>query len=140
MELLVTKPAQKPTLDVGVDDYLCFAIYSVGHAFNKIYKPLLDPLGLTYPQYLVMSLLWAKDDQTVGSLGEKLYLESNTLTPRVAVIRMTSVRSVCVSQNKVPPCAHRPGKFPPASLRRQAFPWKTYIGSRQSSHPSGTPC
>ena len=68
-----------PVLDV--DDHLCFAIYSAGHAFNRIYKPLLGGLGLTYPQYLVMVALWAKDDQTVGSLGEKLLLESSTLTP-----------------------------------------------------------
>jgi DNA-binding MarR family transcriptional regulator len=79
----VTKPAQKPTPDVGVGDQLCFAVYSMGHAFNKIYKPLLDPLGLTYPQYLAMSVLWAMGDQTIGSLGEQLYLESNTLTPLV---------------------------------------------------------
>ena len=79
----MTKPPQKPTPDTGLADYLCFAVYSVGHAFNKIYKPLLDPLGLTYPQYLVMSVLWTKGDQTIGGLGEKLYLESNTLTPLV---------------------------------------------------------
>ena len=50
-------------------------------AKHRIYKPLLDELGLTYPQYLVMVSLWAKDDQTVGELGETLFLESNTLTP-----------------------------------------------------------
>jgi DNA-binding MarR family transcriptional regulator len=70
---------------VDVDDHLCFAIYSAGHAFNRVYKPLLGALGLTYPQYLVMLALWASDDrthdQTVGSLGEKLLLESSTLTP-----------------------------------------------------------
>ena len=62
-------------------DLLCFAVYATGHAFNKVYKPLLDEIGLTYPQYLVMVALWAKDDQTVGELGEKLFLESSTLTP-----------------------------------------------------------
>ena len=66
---------------LDVDDHLCFAIYSAGHAFNRIYKPLLVALDLTYPQYLVMVALWAGDDQTVGSLGEKLFLESSTLTP-----------------------------------------------------------
>jgi DNA-binding MarR family transcriptional regulator len=64
-----------------IDEMLCFSIYSAGHAFNKIYKPLLDELGLTYPQFLVMVALWAKDEQTVGALGEKLSLESSTLTP-----------------------------------------------------------
>ena len=48
---------------------------------NRVYKPLLDPLGLTYPQYLVMTVLWEKDEQTVKSVGQKLFLESNTLTP-----------------------------------------------------------
>jgi MarR family transcriptional regulator, organic hydroperoxide resistance regulator len=62
-------------------DLLCFAFYSASHAFNRIYKPLLDELGLTYPQYLVMMSLWAKDNQTVGELGEILFLESSTLTP-----------------------------------------------------------
>ncbi|MBI1205334.1 MAG: MarR family transcriptional regulator [Rhodopseudomonas sp.] len=65
----------------AVDDFLCFAIYSAGHAFNRVYKPLLEALGLTYPQYLVMVALWAKDDQTVGKLGATLFLESSTLTP-----------------------------------------------------------
>jgi MarR family transcriptional regulator, organic hydroperoxide resistance regulator len=69
----------EPFPEIG--DLLCFAIYSAGHAFNRVYKPLLDELGVTYPQYLVMVLLWAEDDQTVGSLGEMLFLESSTLTP-----------------------------------------------------------
>ena len=65
----------------GLADLVCFAVYSAGHAFNRVYKPLLDELGLTYPQYLVMVSLWDKDDQTVGELGELLFLESSTLTP-----------------------------------------------------------
>jgi len=64
-----------------VDDLLCFSVYSAGLAFNRIYKPLLEELGLTYPQYLVMVALWADDNQTVGGLGRQLFLESNTLTP-----------------------------------------------------------
>lgn len=63
------------------DDFICFAVYSAGHAFNRVYKPLLSALGLTYPQYLVLVALWAKDDRTVGSLGETLLLETSTLTP-----------------------------------------------------------
>jgi len=62
-------------------DFLCFAVYATGHEFNRAYKPLLDPLGLTYPQYLVMTALWETDDQTVSELGETLSLESSTLTP-----------------------------------------------------------
>jgi len=65
----------------SVDDLLCFAVYSAGLAFNQFYRPLLSELGLTYPQYLVMLSLGAKDDQTVTEIGQTLHLESNTLTP-----------------------------------------------------------
>src|SRR6266481_7194986 len=75
------KRAPKPDGTLKVGEFLCFAVYSANHAFNRVYKPLLDELGLTYPQYLAMVLLWEQDDQTVGSLGEKLFLESSTLTP-----------------------------------------------------------
>jgi DNA-binding MarR family transcriptional regulator len=62
-------------------DFLCFAMYSANHAFNRVYQPLLKGLGLTYPQFIAMILLWEQNDQTVGDLGRKLYLQSNTLTP-----------------------------------------------------------
>ncbi len=65
----------------GLDGFLCFAVYSANLAFNRVYKPMLDALGLTYPQYLALVALWTRDDQTVGGLGEQLFLESNTLTP-----------------------------------------------------------
>ncbi|PZO89951.1 MAG: MarR family transcriptional regulator [Sphingomonas sanxanigenens] len=70
-----------PPARIALDDFLCFAVYSAGHAFNRVYKPLLEKLGLTYPQYLVLVTLWEEDDQTVGQIGEKLFLESSTLTP-----------------------------------------------------------
>ena len=73
--------APVPQSDPKIDDFLCFAVYSASHAFNRLYKPLLDELGLTYPQYLVMVTLWERDDRTVGEIGEQLFLESNTLTP-----------------------------------------------------------
>ncbi len=60
---------------------LCFAIYSTAHAFNRVYKPLLDRLGLTYPQYLVMLVLWERDGVAVKDVGERLFLDSGTLTP-----------------------------------------------------------
>ncbi|HEX2146799.1 MAG TPA: MarR family transcriptional regulator [Pseudorhizobium sp.] len=60
---------------------LCFAIYGAAHAFTRAYKPLLDPLGLTYPQYLVMLTLWDKDGQPVKAIGERLGLDSGTLSP-----------------------------------------------------------
>ncbi len=64
-----------------IDDLLCFALYSAGHTFTRLYKPMLDPLGLTYPQFLVMIALWERDDRTVSEIGERLLLESSTLTP-----------------------------------------------------------
>ena len=60
---------------------LCFTVYSTAHAFNRAYKPLLDALGLTYPQYLAMFALWEHDDLAVKELGELLHLDSGTLTP-----------------------------------------------------------
>src|ERR1700733_12461455 len=73
------KHAADPLLQLG--NQLCFAIYSAGHAFNRVYKPLLDRLGLTYPQYLVMLVLWERDDIPVKEIGERLFLDSGTLTP-----------------------------------------------------------
>ncbi|WP_064711602.1 MarR family winged helix-turn-helix transcriptional regulator [Rhizobium bangladeshense] len=64
-----------------IDELLCFSIYSASHAFNQLYRPLLDELELTYPQFLVMTALWARDDRTVKDLGETLFLDSSTLTP-----------------------------------------------------------
>lgn len=65
----------------GLGDMLCFDVYAAHHAFTQAYKGLLEPLGLTYPQYLVLVALWSKDAQSVGALGAALGLESNTLTP-----------------------------------------------------------
>lgn len=62
-------------------DMLCFALHSAAHAVHAAYAPLLEPLGLTYPQYLVLSALVAKDDLTVSDIGAQVRLESNTLTP-----------------------------------------------------------
>ena len=62
-------------------DMLCFALHSTAHAVHAAYAPLLEPLGLTYPQYLVLMTLAAKGNQSVGSIGADLRLESNTVTP-----------------------------------------------------------
>ena len=70
-----------PAADRRLGDFLCFAIYSANLAFGRAYKPLLDELGLTYTQYIAIVALWEQDNQTVSGLGEKLFLESNTLTP-----------------------------------------------------------
>ena len=64
-----------------LSDYLCFAVYSANLAFGKAYKPILEELGLTYTQYITIIAMWEEDHQTVSGLGEKLFLESNTLTP-----------------------------------------------------------
>ncbi len=64
-----------------LDNQLCFALYSTSLAMTKLYKPMLEDMGLTYPQYLVMLVLWEQDGLTVSELGERLYLDSGTLTP-----------------------------------------------------------
>jgi MarR family transcriptional regulator, organic hydroperoxide resistance regulator len=64
-----------------LDHQLCFALYASSLAMTKLYKPLLEPLGLTYPQYLVMLVLWERDGITVSDVGERLTLDSGTLTP-----------------------------------------------------------
>ena len=67
--------------ELKLDNQLCFALYSSSLAMTKLYKPLLAELGLTYPQYLVMLVLWEQDDVTVSAIGDKLFLDSGTLTP-----------------------------------------------------------
>jgi MarR family transcriptional regulator, organic hydroperoxide resistance regulator len=79
----VPKPysAASPNPALLLDNQLCFALYSTSLALTKIYKPLLKPLGLTYPQYLVMLVLWETDHVMVSGLGGRLFLDSGTLTP-----------------------------------------------------------
>jgi len=67
--------------ELRLDKQLCFALYGAAHAFTRAYKPLLSPLGLTYPQYVVMMALWEEDDVAVKALGEKVGLDSGTLSP-----------------------------------------------------------
>lgn len=80
-------PTTKHSSDSAAADWLrldrqmCFALYSASLAMTKLYKPLLEPLGLTYPQYLVLLVLWERDGLSVGELGERLFLDSGTLTP-----------------------------------------------------------
>jgi DNA-binding MarR family transcriptional regulator len=71
----------KSDLMLQLDNQLCFALYSTSLAMTRVYKPLLDEMGLTYPQYLAMLVLWEKDGLMVSELGERLYLDSGTLTP-----------------------------------------------------------
>ena len=83
MERYITDMPTMPTSDkmLQLDHQLCFALYSASLAITKLYKPQLDKLGLTYPQYLTMMVLWEQDGQTVSELGARLSLDSGTLTP-----------------------------------------------------------
>ncbi len=71
----------RTTEPLALSNQLCFAFYSVSHAFSRAYRQFLDPLGLTYPQYVVLLVLWEQDNLTVKSIGEQLFLDSGTLTP-----------------------------------------------------------
>lgn len=71
----------KPDDSLSLDNQLCFALYSSSLLMTKLYKPMLDEIGLTYPQYLAMLALWEEDGVTVSALGARLYLDSGTLTP-----------------------------------------------------------
>ncbi|MCK5932691.1 MAG: MarR family transcriptional regulator [Fulvimarina manganoxydans] len=73
---------------VPLEEQLCYSIYSAAMAIQRIYKPLLDDLGLTYPQYLVLNVLWRDDRQSVGAIADKLALESSTLTPLLKRLEM----------------------------------------------------
>lgn len=115
-----TKTAEASDAALRLDDFLCFAVYTANHAFNRVYKPLLEDLGLTYPQYLVMVLLWEKDDQTVGSLGERLSLESSTLTPllkRLEALGLVERRRDPSDERQVRVSLTRPGQ----ALRQKAL-------------------
>jgi len=72
---------KRPAGERGLGDFLCFAIYSANLAFGRAYRKGLEDLGLTYPQWIAIVALWEQDGQTVSELGEKMFLESNTLTP-----------------------------------------------------------
>lgn len=71
--------SRKTTAKLG--DFMCFAIYSTNLAYSRVYKPVLEQLGLTYPQYVTIVCLWEEDRQTVKGLSEKLFLEPSTMTP-----------------------------------------------------------
>jgi DNA-binding MarR family transcriptional regulator len=71
--------SKQPTL--ALDNQLCFAVHSCAREITRLYRPLLEPLGLTYPQYLTLLVLWEKGEQTVNELGASLFLDSGTLTP-----------------------------------------------------------
>ncbi|RJG05297.1 MarR family transcriptional regulator [Noviherbaspirillum cavernae] len=83
-----TAPSPDP---LALDNQFCFALYSASLAMTKSYKPHLDKIGLTYPQYLVMLVLWEQDDVLVKSIGERLFLDSGTLTPLLKRLEASSL-------------------------------------------------
>ncbi len=114
-------------MDEGVGRFarLCFAIYGAHHAFNRAYQALLEPLGLTYPQFLAMAALWTRDERPVGEIGRALRLETSTLTPllkrleaagliyrerakedeRVVIVRLTEAgKALEAEAEKIPGC------------------------------------
>ena len=82
---------RQPFDPLALENQFCFALYSASLAMTKTYKPFLDKLGLTYPQYLVMLVLWQQDDVLVKSIGEKLFLDSGTLTPLLKRLEASSL-------------------------------------------------
>lgn len=83
---------------LALDNQFCFALYSASHAMTKTYKPMLDRLGLTYPQYLVMLVLWEQDAILVKDIGARLFLDSGTLTPLLKRLEANGL----VSRNRDP--------------------------------------
>ena len=79
--------------DDALDLKLCFDVYATNLAFARLYAPLLEPHGLTYPQYLVLTLLWERDGRSVGEVGDILDLKSSTLTPVVKRLAMAGLVS-----------------------------------------------
>lgn len=67
--------------NLELEDQLCFQLYAASRLLTKVYQPVLDKLNITYPQFLVLQLLWQNGDMTIKEIGAKLYLQSNTLTP-----------------------------------------------------------
>lgn len=81
LESMAAAPVSEVPELLKLDNQLCFSIYAASRAITRAYRPLLEPLGLTYPQYLVLLILWEKDGQSVNEIGRRLYLDSGTLTP-----------------------------------------------------------
>lgn len=85
---------RKPTPDhLLLDQQFCFALYAASRSITGLYRPLLEPLGLTYPQYLVMLVLWEQDGVTVRELGQRLQLDSGTLTPLLKRLQLAGLVS-----------------------------------------------
>ena len=99
-----TRKTSSPYPNLTLDVQLCFALYSTMIGLNKVYRTLLKPLGLTYPQYLVMLVLWENDAQTVSAIGERLFLDSATLTPMLDR-KSTRLNSSHIQKSRMPSSA-----------------------------------
>ncbi|MHC2281372.1 hypothetical protein ACVME8_008015 [Bradyrhizobium diazoefficiens] len=89
--------------DRSLADFLCFAIYSANLAYGRAYRQGLEELGLTYPQWIAIVALWEQDDQTVSELGDRMFLESNTLTP---ILKNSRGWAICAA-SAIPPTSGR---------------------------------
>ena len=151
-----TKPAPATDPALMLDHQLCFALYSASLAMTKRYKPLLEALGLTYPQYLVMLVLWEHSGVTVSQLGERLFLDSGTLTPllkrmeaaglvqrirsvqderRVQLTLTAAGRRLKASAGRVPSCVVQAAGCPLpelVELTRQVQALRTRLGADQA--------
>lgn len=81
------------TQPIRLEDQLCFSLYSTSLMVGRLYKPLLDGLGITYPQYLVLSALWESDGLSIGAIAARLDLEPSTITPLVKRLEAASLVS-----------------------------------------------
>jgi MarR family transcriptional regulator, organic hydroperoxide resistance regulator len=89
--------------DLKLNNQLCFPLYVLSKEIINQYRPYLDELGITYPQYLVLMVLWEQDDLTVGQIGEKVYLDSGTLTPLLKRLEQKGIvtRNRCVNDERI---------------------------------------
>jgi DNA-binding MarR family transcriptional regulator len=91
MKAQMAKTMEIPQEERRLEKQLCFAVYATAHAFTRAYKPILDKVGLTYPQYLVMLVLWEKAELPVKTIGEQLDLDSGTLSPLLKRLEQTGL-------------------------------------------------
>ena len=125
-----------------LDGQLCFALYSTSLAMSKVYRKLLRGLGLTYSQYLVMMVLWEKNELTVSEVGERLFLDSATLTPLLKRMEqaelLTRTRAASDERQviiKLTPhgdaLRHEAAKLPPAILQATKCTLDEVVGMKQ---------
>ena len=137
-----TAPATAPASVPQLDGQLCFALYSTSLAMSKIYRKLLRGLGLTYSQYLVMMVLWEKNELTVSEVGERLFLDSATLTPLLKRMEqaelLTRTRAASDERQviiKLTPqgdaLRHEAAKLPPAILQATKCTLDEVVGMKQ---------